>query len=149
MKCQQIQNRLLFFIEGSLSEKETADVSSHIQSCSECKSIYIELKATLGVIETEKKPEVNPFLFTRIQQQIENKQSIEKRKVNIARILQPFVIAVFLLFGILAGFLMGTEFYYPQDDSISESNNNEAYYINDFQQERIETFLLSDYDNDF
>ncbi len=67
MKCAEIHNDLIFFLDDELTPERKALVSHHLKDCSECAAFLKELEASLLVIHQEKNAEINPFLVTRIE----------------------------------------------------------------------------------
>ena len=72
MKCKNLHKKLIFFLEGDLSPKMMEEVQNHLDECSSCAAFAKELKQTLGIIETEKELEVNPYFYTRLKARLEN-----------------------------------------------------------------------------
>ncbi len=40
MNCTNIENKLVDYIDGALSEKEVKIIDTHIESCSSCKKCF-------------------------------------------------------------------------------------------------------------
>jgi len=73
MNCREIQNKLIFFIEGDLNSNDSSYISGHIENCKDCQFLFNQLKSSLEFIENDKQTETNPFFFTRVMAGIEAK----------------------------------------------------------------------------
>ncbi len=139
MKCKAIHKKMIFFLENDLPEKEMEEIRLHLAGCKECAAFAEYMKKTLNVIDQERKPDVNPFFYTRVKARLENQAVKETVTPLWARILQPAVFTLLLLFGIYAGIKIG-----------QPSHNQESYYaeqeifpyLNEMTAEPIETFLM-------
>ena len=75
-KCDQIERLLSDYIDGTLSERQTADVALHLRSCGSCKREVVDLKKTNHLLENfYVEPEASDTYYarfaTRLQQRIE------------------------------------------------------------------------------
>lgn len=75
-KCDKIERLLSDYIDGTLSERQTADVALHLRSCRSCKREVIDLKKTNHLLENfYVEPEASDAYYarftTRLQQRIE------------------------------------------------------------------------------
>lgn len=144
MKCKTLHSKLIFFLEKELEQAEMQAIQEHLNSCTDCAHFAEEMKKTLGVIESDKVTEVNPFFYTRVKARLENQtvqQTVAAQSILI-RILQPVAFSIILLFGIYAGIKVG--------DTSVKTNGNETLvlqddlipYWNELDSEPIETFLM-------
>lgn len=139
MECRNLENKLLFYIEGALSESEEELVKNHLATCKACENKYAFIKSTFQQIEKEKQIAVNPFLYTRLQGKFE-KATIAKRKWVMA----PIMISTVLVLGLFVGTLIGQLTTSPK--ITDESNYEVAYLFNDTQLEGLEFALLNEYE---
>ena len=72
MKCKDINKDLVFFAEGSLTGKRKEEISNHLTECEMCRNFVKELIYNLEIIEKEKEVDPNPFMYSRIQNKINN-----------------------------------------------------------------------------
>lgn len=141
MKCKDVHNKLIFFLEGDLSGMEMKAVQEHLDECGECALFAEELKLTFSILETEKKPEINPFFYTRVKAKLEKQeeQSIERRPV-LVRVLQPVAFSLVLLLAIYGGIKFGAT---SAEQSASLTAKQELIpYLNEMDVEPIENFLM-------
>ena len=144
MKCKSTYKDLIFYIDGELSSQRRKEISRHLESCPECMKLYNELKATLGIVELEKNVEPNPFLATRIKENISksrNKKSLFAP--SFQKIFQPALFSFLMVVGIFAGVMLGNSFTPTNTGKLSELEIEQSY-LNDLQQEQIELVLLND-----
>jgi hypothetical protein len=142
MKCKSSHKKLIFFLEGELPENEMKTIQEHLDDCPDCKAFANELQKTLGIIDVEKNPEVNPFFYTRLKAKLENRDISEKPfwKPFLVKVLQPAFFVVLLLIGIYGGFKIGQ----PLEKSTSQmySVQEVVPYLNEMSAEPIEAFLM-------
>ena len=137
MDCKNIENQLLFYIEGELPQEEQNTIEKHLAHCSSCMGKYEFLKTSLQVIESEKKQEVKPFLYTRIQSKLEASVARQQRWV-----WTPVLATAVLVFGLVIGTFVGKMTMAPRISA--DSNYEVAYLFNDTQLESLEYKLLND-----
>ena len=75
-KCEKIERLLSDYIDGTLSDRQTADVALHLRSCGSCKREVVDLKKTNHLLENfYVEPEASDTYYarfaTRLQQRIE------------------------------------------------------------------------------
>ena len=75
-KCHKIERLVSDYIDGTLSERQTADVASHIRSCQSCKREVADLKKTRHLLKNfYVEPEASEVYYaqftTQLQQRIE------------------------------------------------------------------------------
>lgn len=144
MKCKTLHKKLIFFLEGDLPEKEAREINVHLNECASCAAFAEEMKKTLGVIQTEKSPEVNPFFYTRLKARMENEEIQEKQRVGFPvweKVLQPAFFSLLLLAGIYSGIKIGQ----PANTGANQNIFAETEVVpllNEMDAEPIETFLM-------
>jgi len=146
MKCKIFHSDLIFYIDGDLPEARSKAIESHLKDCPECSAQYEYLKASLDVINTENDIEANPFFYTRVSERLRNLDARKDQKVIMpvyARVLQPAIFVVLLVIGTYTGISLGNVFE-PEQEAANSASHTVEYYFNDFQQEKLETFLLKD-----
>ncbi len=150
MKCKEVHKNLIFYIENELNAETQSKIQEHINGCVSCKKLYEKIKNTLGIINKEEKNKAYPFFFTRIQQKIEELNSSEIKTgflPSFTKVLKPVTLAILLAFGIFLGINLGNKY---ETNNYTESNENllqayaNEYYVNELNEETIETFLLND-----
>lgn len=137
MECKAIEKKLLFYIEGELNDKDEIEVESHLLTCTTCKSKYNFIKGSMLLIESEKKMEINPFLYTRIQGKLDAPVVSRRQRVFV-----PVLMTSVLVVGLFIGTLIGQITVSPKLSN--ETNYEVAYLFNDTQLEGLEYKLLND-----
>lgn len=144
MKCKKIHKKLIFFIEGDLPENEAQEVKVHLNGCAHCSAFAEDLKKTLGIIQTEKSPEVNPFFYTRLKARMENQAEKAVKPAGFPvweKVLQPAFFSLLLLAGIYTGIKIGQ----PTTTGTTQNVIVETElvpFLNEMETEPIETFLM-------
>ncbi len=144
MKCKDLHKNLIFFLEGGLPQKKMEEIQSHLAGCESCAAFAADLKTTLGIIEIEKSPVINPFFYTRVKAKLENgeqaKWQILQRPV-FARILQPVLFSILLIVGVYSGVKIG-QTSPMKTYSTTVLDQKAIPYLNEMETESIETFLM-------
>ncbi|MCD4773268.1 MAG: zf-HC2 domain-containing protein [Bacteroidales bacterium] len=151
MNCTEINKNLIFYIEGDLSSEKEKIVKKHLEKCDKCKYLYNEMEKTLGVIQKENTPEINPFFYTRVKAKMEDVQESSFRPVFrpvFMRILQTSVAVVLIAFGVFVGIQMGDN--YLNNSMVSGSEQtiskyqeySQQLFLDGLEVESIETSLL-------
>ncbi len=144
MNCRNIHKKLIFFLEGELSEPEAQKVAQHLTECSDCAAFAREMEKSLHVIIKERSPEVNPFFFTRIKARMEKETEIQRSPYLVLiwnRVLQPIVFSLILLSGIYVGIRIGQPTTYQFENPVY-ANTELIPFLNEMDAEPIESFLM-------
>lgn len=144
MKCKTLHKKLIFFLEGDLSEKEAREIKLHLNECAGCAAFAEDMKKTLGIIQAEKSPEVNPFFYTRLKARMESEEVQEKQQIGFPvweRILQPALFSLLLLAGVYTGIKIGQPATTETDHNIF-AETELVPFLNEMEAEPIETFLM-------
>ena len=51
MNCKEMENKISFYIDGELSEKEAKKVQDHLESCEKCQKTFQNFKSIDGLME--------------------------------------------------------------------------------------------------
>jgi predicted anti-sigma-YlaC factor YlaD len=144
MKCKNIQRNLIFYLEGDLTRERREEIKDHLGECGICRNLADNLASNLKIIENEKTLQPNSFLYTRINEKINNYHYKQNAFITYTvKILRPAIISFFIAFGIFAGIKLGAYFKSKYINNTSELQI-ETYYLNDMEHESVETALLSD-----
>lgn len=151
MRCEEIKEILIFFVEGSPNHERAMLVKEHLEVCLECQYSFQKIATILSVIENEKIKDPNPYFSMKVLERL--KYSSETSKVfsafKIIRILKP-VVAIFLIgIAIYTGILMGGSFSHKYDTTVIDDSRGiqlqavaDEFYLNDIGMENIETLLI-------
>jgi len=146
MNCKTVSEKFISYSNGELSSLENEIVKTHLENCGSCYALFVELETTLNLIEKRKSLDPNPFLYTRIKQ---NLDAIERRADRpmfvpvYKKILQKVLLSFLLVAGVFFGIKLGNICMSNQVVIFSKSQTTE-FYFNDFQQEKLEVLLLSE-----
>lgn len=144
MKCKTLHKKLIFFLEGDLSEKEAREIKLHLNECADCAAFAEDMQKTLGIIQVEKSPQVNPFFYTRLKARMENKETREKQPIGFSvweKVLQPAFFSLLLLAGIYIGIKIGQPANTKSNQSIF-AETELIPFLNEMKAEPIENFLM-------
>jgi len=144
MNCKEVNKNLIFYIDGELKPEKETEIQEHLMNCKDCNILFLNLKESMAIITQEKEAKPNPFLFTRIQEEISNLEEPRKAYIlrpNFIKVLQAVTLSLLLVVGVIFGISMGNSIQYqtPEQSMVYQSDE---FYLNDLQQETIEAFLL-------
>jgi len=144
MKCKDLHNKLIFYLEGDLPQNEMEQAKIHLGNCLDCEAFALEMQKTLSILEAEKSPEVNPFFFTRLKAKMEQGAEYSGKvsgRPALLRIIQPAMFSLLLLTGIFSGIKIGQK---VQDQFYATISAEEQVipYLNEMDAEPIEAFLM-------
>jgi hypothetical protein len=134
MTCNSIEKKLVFYLEGSLSDVEQQSVSQHIELCADCAAKVEYLRGSFQWLETEKTTEIKPFLYTRIKARMES----ENRRVY-RWAFAPLAFASVLVVGLVVGTLVARVTIQP---TVQSQEFTVAQLFDDTQIETMELDLL-------
>ena len=140
MDCKDIQNNIIFYLEGDLSKTRQKSLESHIDNCKKCREYLQFIKSTLGILEEEKQKQANPFLATRVMNTIEQESAPAKTQNTVFVWLQHAVAVIILIIGIFWGVTTGINMEQKVNQEQIAGFSTE-YYINDIKQENIPLLL--------
>lgn len=144
MKCSTLHKNIIFFLEKELPAKDIEQMQKHLEVCPDCNAFAEDMKKTLGVIEDEKSPRVNPFFYTRLKARMESEPKNEVipfwRPVMV-KIIQPAFFTVLLIAGIYGGFKIATPVQTNMASTVY-ADNEIIPYLNEMQSEPLEDFFM-------
>lgn len=144
MKCSTLHKNIIFFLEKELPAKEMEEMQKHFDVCPDCKAFAEDMKKTLGIIEDEKSPQVNPFFYTRLKARMESeleKETMPFWKPVMVKVIQPAFFTVLLIAGIYGGFKIATPVQTNMASTVY-ADNEIIPYLNEMQAEPLEDFLM-------
>ena len=132
MNCKEVNCKLVLLIDKDLSKDIEKEILTHLSVCESCQKSYDKLKETFNIIEIEKNKNLNPFLFTRIQQA--NQNDIIEKIPFYYKIANASIIALVVFVALSIGILIG-------------SNNSDYFIQAKLKNDRVSK--LQDFANDF
>ena len=143
MKCKEVHKLIGPFLNGSMDVKKSGLFRSHLSECRSCEKLVGELSATLSILDEQKRILPDPFMHTRIWQEIENRQKTNVL-FSIRRIVQPIMVAAILIIGIYIGIGLGNSYVSEAEEIASVDNRTlvDEFLFNEMDYETIEIFLI-------
>jgi len=133
----KVQRKLIFYLEGSLSDVERQQIAGHLEQCADCRNYYEELQSILCLLDENMQQEPGPYFYAGIRNRINARGN--QRNVAWPRVLRPAMVVLLLALGIRFGIWVG-------DHVQSELSNTEQAMLvpfDDLSEEPIEEFLLN------
>lgn len=137
MNCKQIHNDLIFYLGNELDDEKMEAIGSHLRECEDCHRFAEMIKQQLQLIDSEKRPEVSSYFFTRLTTRLDEIPKADQ--AIVPGWIQTAVFSVLLAAAISGGIYIGSRAYSP---TVKSAENN-LLLMNDFAAEPIETFLLN------
>ena len=147
MNCKTFKQNIIFYLENSLPDEKFAEFQRHLSQCNSCQKIYHEVRQTFDVFEHEKKMEINPFFYTRLQQKLDNRKTQRENPIFLPiyqKIFQPVFISILIVFGIYIGINFGESL-----NNFASSKNDRIQNLQIYAQElslideqQIENYIL-------
>lgn len=143
MKCKEVHKLIGPFLNGLLDEKKSKLFHSHLSECNSCEKLVNEMSATLLILDNQKRLLPDPFMHTRIMQEIENRKHTNV-VFRLGRILQPIMVAAILIIGIYVGIGLGNSYTSESEEIASADSHSlvDEFLFNEMDYEPIEIFLI-------
>ncbi len=136
MKCETIQNNLIFYIDKELDNQVMLDIETHLKNCDECLAIYKKLNNVYGY-KTEKL-DVQEFYFSDLKKRMDKeKNHMFLESKNNVFLVKKLLVAAVLVIGLFIGVLMGN--YY---NNVEISQNPTEIENEVFDNDSYETAFL-------
>jgi anti-sigma factor RsiW len=74
MKCEAVQELLMEYALGELSEAQREDVNVHLEACPACRKSYEEISGALGTLDEWEVPPAGPDLTARTLDALERER---------------------------------------------------------------------------
>ena len=112
MNCNNVEEHLIDYIEGSLSKKEMADLSKHIATCEPCKLLHENTKSLLKSLAETPKAEPSSNLRPAFYNMLEEEKQLQAKVIplnahNSLSWKTAFQIAASILL-LVSGYFMGS-----------------------------------------
>ena len=153
MNCKQIQDKLIFFIDGDLLPIESENIKLHLQSCKECQYLYNQLKASFEFLKNDKQENVNPFFITRLMERM-TQESIRNSIFNWFNIkkysIRVSIYSILAAFAIFVGYYLGKDSSTVEPDLVSKDiviTDNQLFANSYHIQDNEDLYLINADDN--
>ena len=151
MNCQETENNMMSYFDKELSNETALTFVSHIAECPHCAHTYLNLKAVLQTIDTEKIQKDDFYFYTRLQQRMENKKNTVSVIQYIPKyVLQSIAICCLLTIGIFTGIQIGNQYstntinLTAEETRTSQLNAySEEMFIAEMNNEKMESLFTS------
>jgi predicted anti-sigma-YlaC factor YlaD len=126
MKCEDMQELLALYADGSLGRKEVMGVKEHLAACASCSGELAALQDTLLLVREELTPPIPPELHQHIMQGISREKKRKNAKGNLSwwRLSRPLATAaaVLLIFFASGNLYLANQYHgtMPQYDMLAE-----------------------------
>ncbi|MCF8233357.1 MAG: zf-HC2 domain-containing protein [Bacteroidales bacterium] len=148
MKCIDVENKLIFYLEGDLKTQDNIFIEKHLDHCGKCRKLFDALQATWSVMDDEKAMTPDPFVYNRIMARLES-SGMKKKKagpIGIPRLVRVAAIVLLLVLAGFTGTLLGSK--YVQNNLLPEDLDPYEYYAQEFYldsyaDESIEYYILN------
>lgn len=123
MSCKHIEELLTPYLENELSSGERQDVEIHLDSCSECKDLLIQLQKLRDSLATFPELEISENLLGRLYKIPERKKKFMwSLDILLRPSFQPILAAATILLTLLSFYAFG-----PHRSSINKSIDQQIH----------------------
>ena len=151
MNCQETENNMMSYFDKELSNETALSFVSHIAECQHCAHAYLNLKAVLQTIDTEKIQQDDFYFYTRLQQRMDNKKHTVSVSQYIPKyVLQSIAIVCLLAIGIFTGIQIGNQYSTNNINLTAEETRtsqlnaySEEMFIAEMNNEKMESLFTS------
>lgn len=132
------------YIEGQMTRKEKIAFEKDLDKKTETNALFKKFETFMETIQEEKELEPDKDLTNQIMNKIKTKNNQKSHYLAEAgkKVLKPLLATAAIISGIYFGINLGNDYYYSTTGDISEQTKE--YFINDFNNESIEAFLLNE-----
>jgi hypothetical protein len=146
MICKEVHKKMNSYLSDELATEQLTAFELHLTNCASCRYLISEVKKTISLVDKTEKLSADPFMFTRIQAQIENRDVKTSR--HWQKLLQPIALAIIMGVGLYSGISLGAKYYNDSFQLNAEASEigyqDDDLYLNALAYESIESFLLTE-----
>ena len=137
MSCKYVENKIVDYLEGKVSEEERIKVEDHLLKCRRCRTMVKEVSSVWDYMITPTMSELSPYFWTKLHRRI---LKYEKPKVWYVPLLgkpikyfRPAIIAALFIFGVFFGYKLGDS-YVNKEVSLYQEKFDENIYFKVFDE---------------
>ncbi len=112
MRHKQIQKKLIFFLDGELTDHEMTGIRRHLEQCSLCATRFEAISNVYQMGDTVKRPEPSSYLWALLAQRIEESETHEHLFADyfeqLVKLARPAAVLLMLVAGISLGIYLGS-----------------------------------------
>lgn len=139
MKHKDVEEKLIFYLESSLTDEEEKSIAAHLDSCEACQFYLNKLTRDFELLVSEKKiEEADPYFYTRLKARMKQQKQSE---TFFVRLVQPVLFSLFLIGAMSVGITIGKHL----NDQIYKQESAHVVLLpfDGMKEEPIEQFLLT------
>jgi len=151
MNCKEVENNLIFYIEGELDAYLNKKINTHLRTCSSCNTLYKNMKADIDFLNFDKVLHVNSNFYQNLALKIKDAEK-EKSKNNIKQLyIQALAYAAAIIVAVFIGVALGKD-YQTTDEFAMEENTQvsefqlfaESYSVDMSSEDTYELLITDD-----
>ena len=126
MNCKEIENNLIFYIDGELDKNLSDKIKVHLSHCKACNKLYVQMKADLDYLNNDKLNDKNPFFYNRLEQKlIKNVPNKKHNRHSTKEIfMQVMAYAAAIIIAIVIGVELGKDYQANNDIAVGDVEEN-------------------------
>jgi hypothetical protein len=136
MNCNNIQIKLIDYLEKRLSADEVMVVSNHLKSCLACAGQFKFIEQTYGLIDEEMEMPINPFFYSKVITRLDTQLIPNKNLGDWIQWLKPVGIAA----SMMIGFYIGSYEVLQESETTSETEIAEELLLPAEYEDMLLTF---------
>ena len=127
MNCKEVENILIFYVEGELNNQQAQSVENHLQRCDSCQKIYKKLKADINFLNNDRISEVNESFYENLIVRIESENNKTGRIKQLAVQFLAYAAAVFI--AVFIGVALGRGINRANENFADETTNVSEFQL--------------------
>ena len=130
MNCKYIENNIIDYLEGKVSEEEQNKIEEHLIKCGKCRMLVKEVSSVWNYVVSSAKSELSPYFWTKLQRKI---LEYERPKIwnifeNPLKYLKPVAFGLIFIAGIFFGYKLGDSYVSKEMSSYLEEFDENVYF---------------------
>lgn len=129
MNCKEVENNLIFYIDGELDTSLSKKMNRHLKTCSSCHALYQNMKADLDLFKKDKISQTNPFFYQKLEQKLKNSDS-KNSKNNIRQLyIQALTYAAAIILAVFIGVALGKDTQIDDEFAVQENEQLSEFQL--------------------
>ena len=130
MNCKYVENKIIDYLEGKVSEGERIKIEEHLLKCGRCRTMVKEVSSVWDYMISPTMSELSPYFWTKLQGKI---LEYERSKIwyidmleSPLKFLKPAALGLLFAVGIFFGYEIGKS-YVDKEISIYQEKFDELW----------------------
>jgi len=129
MNCKYVENNIIDYLEGKVSEKERTEIENHLIGCEKCRMLVKELSSVWNYVVSPAESELSPYFWTKLHRKILEYERPKAWSIfeNPIKYLKPVAYGVLFAVGIFFGYELGDSYVSEEMSGYLEEFDENIY----------------------